>query len=55
MQGLGAAEAAQAFDDFMRSALYEGRISIVARHQGQPRHGRGLFGDENSRKVKLEF
>ena len=54
-RGLGAAEAALAFDDYMRSALYEGRLRIVARHQGQPRHGRGLFGDDTARKIKLEF
>jgi hypothetical protein len=48
-------EAEAAFDQFMRQQIYEGTIRVVARHQGQPRHGRGLFGDGNARKIKLEF
>ncbi|GIK36921.1 MAG: hypothetical protein BroJett011_07540 [Chloroflexota bacterium] len=48
-------EADLAFDQFMRQQLYEGAVRITLRHQGQPRHGRGLFGDETARKIKLEF
>jgi hypothetical protein len=44
---------AQALDEFIREQLYEENIRILARNQGQPRHGRGLFGDDKARKVKL--
>lgn len=47
--------AAQEFDEFIRKQLYEENIKILARHQGQPRHGRGLFGDDKARKVKLSL
>ena len=47
--------AALELDDFMREQMYTGKIKILERNQGQPRHGRGLFGEEQSRKIKLFF
>lgn len=47
--------AAQELDEFIRKQLYEESVKILARHQGQPRHGRGLFGDDQARKVKFSF
>lgn len=48
-------EAEEAFDRFVREQLYKGNLRVVERHQGQPRHGRGLFGDSGARKIKLEL
>ena len=30
-------------------------MTIIAYHQGQPRMGRGLFGDRNYRRLKIDF
>lgn len=54
-QDIPAYNSAQEFDEFIRKLLYEDKIKILARHQGQPRHGRGLFGDDQARKIKLVF
>lgn len=48
-------EADIVFDQFLRQQLYDGAVRVTLRHQGQPRHGRGLFGEETARKIKLEF
>lgn len=53
--GVSSQKAQEAFDQFMREQIYEGTVRIAARHEGQPRHGRGLFGEERMRKIKLEF
>ena len=42
-------------DRFIRKAMYEDRLIIESYHTGQPRMGRGLFGDSNSRRLKIEF
>ncbi len=42
-------------DCFVRKAMYENRLVIESYHSGQPRMGRGLFGDSNYRRVKIEF
>jgi hypothetical protein len=42
-----------AFDNLIRRGVFEGRVEIVDRHPGQPRMGRGLFGDDNMRMVHL--
>ena len=47
--------AAYELDEFMREQMYIGKIKILERNQGQPRHGRGLFGEDRSRKIKLSF
>ena len=44
-----------ALDQFFREAMYKDRLTIVAYHSGQPRMGRGLFGDNNFRRLKVEF
>lgn len=44
-----------ALDQFVREAMYEGRLTIVASHTGQLRMGRGLFGDNNYRRIKIDF
>ncbi|QTA78419.1 Uncharacterized protein dnl_06400 [Desulfonema limicola] len=53
--GIGSHNAAESFDHFIREQIYKDVIRITSRHQGQPRHGRGLFGDDNARKLKIEF
>ncbi len=55
LNGISITEAELQFDEFMRELLYDGKARILARHQGQPRHGRGLFGDDSARMIKLEF
>ncbi len=45
----------EAFDEFMRLEIHKGTVSLVGRHAGQLRHGRGLFGDAEARLIKLEF
>jgi hypothetical protein len=43
------------FDAWMRQQIYQGRIRILETHAGQPRLGRGLFGDDSIRKIRLEI
>jgi hypothetical protein len=50
---LPAGEWATAFDTLVRRGIFEGRIEVLDRHPGQPRMGRGLFGDDNMRMVHL--
>lgn len=45
----------EALDQFAREAMYDDRLVIEAYHTGQPRMGRGLFGDSNCRRLKIEF
>lgn len=42
-------------DRFARKAMYDNRLVIESYHTGQPRMGRGLFGDSNCRRLKIEF
>lgn len=44
-----------ALDRFAREAMYDDRLVIASCHAGQPRMGRGLFGDSNCRRLKIEF
>jgi hypothetical protein len=53
LAGLAPSECVTAFDTLMRRGIFEGRVEIVDRHPGQPRMGRGLFGDDNMRMVYL--
>lgn len=42
-------------DAWMREQSYHGRMRIIAMHPGQPRLGRGLYGDDSARKIKFEI
>jgi len=42
-------------DRFVRRAMYSDVLKILDKHRGQPRMGRGLFGDLEARRVKFEF
>ncbi|KUO62230.1 MAG: hypothetical protein APF84_12860 [Gracilibacter sp. BRH_c7a] len=44
-----------ALDRFTREAMYDDRLVIQSYHPGQPRMGRGLFGDSNCRRLKIKF
>lgn len=44
-----------ALDRFAREAMYDDRLIIESYHTGQPRMGRGLFGDSNYRLLKISF
>lgn len=48
-------ERALVLDSFVRGAMYHERLRILERHSGQPRMGRGLFGENDSRRVRIEF
>lgn len=43
------------FDAWMRQQIYHGRVHILETHAGQPRLGRGLYGDETARKIRIEI
>jgi len=43
------------FDTWMRQQIYHGRIRVQETHAGQPRLGRGLYGDETIRKIRFEI
>ena len=44
-----------ALDSFARTAMYHEQLRVLDRHPGQPRMGRGLFGESGARRVRLEF
>lgn len=46
---------AAVLDSFVRNAMYHERLRLLEHHPGQPRMGRGLFGDNDSRRVRLDF
>lgn len=48
------AQREQGFDTLVRRGIFEGRITLLDHHLGQPRMGRGLFGDDNMRMVRLQ-
>jgi hypothetical protein len=39
----------------MRHQIYQGRVRILETHAGQPRLGRGLFGDDMARKIRFDL
>lgn len=43
------------FDSYARTAMYHERLRVLDRHPGQPRMGRGLFGEPGARRVRIEF
>lgn len=45
----------QWIDHYFMSSINEGRLRIVDHEQGQPRHGRGLFGKKDYQLIKLEI
>ncbi len=53
--GVPSHSASETVDRFIREQTYKDSIRISARHQGPPRHGRGLCGDDSARKIKIEF
>lgn len=53
-QILSTAQAEVEFDAWMRQQVYHGRVRIQETHAGQPRLGRGLFGDDTARKIRFE-
>ena len=54
-KSLSLVRAESEFDDWMRQQIYHGSIHILKGHPGQPRLGRGLFGDDNMRKIIIEI
>ncbi|TRZ47830.1 hypothetical protein D4S03_10990 [bacterium] len=43
------------FDSWMRQQTYHGHVHILETHAGQPRLGRGLYGDDTMRKIRFEI
>lgn len=48
-------QAESELDGWMREQSYQGSVRIIAMHPGQPRLGRGLYGDDGARKIKFEI
>ena len=46
---------AAVLDSFARTAMYHEHLRVVDRHPGQPRMGRGLFGEPTSRRIRVDF
>lgn len=42
-------------DGFARNAMYHDQLRVLDRHPGQPRMGRGLFGEPGARRLRVEF
>ena len=42
-------------DSYARTAMYHEQLRVLDRHPGQPRMGRGLFGEPGARRVRIEF
>jgi hypothetical protein len=42
-------------DSYIRTAMYHDQLRLLDRHPGQPRMGRGLFGEPGARRVRIEF
>lgn len=42
-------------DSYVRTAMYHGHLRVRDHHPGQPRMGRGLFGEFGARRVRVEF
>jgi hypothetical protein len=43
------------FDSYVRAAMYHDRLRVLDRHPGQPRMGRGLFGEPTARRIRIEL
>jgi hypothetical protein len=50
-----AQDRAAVLDSFARTAMYHEHLRVLDRHPGQPRMGRGLFGEPGSRRIRLDF
>lgn len=48
-------EREDALDRFARKAMFDGHLVIASSHIGQLRMGRGLFGDNHFRRLKIEY
>jgi hypothetical protein len=46
---------AAVLDSYVRAAMYHDKLRVLHRHAGQPRMGRGLFGEPGARRVRIEF
>lgn len=46
---------AAVLDSYARTAMYHDELRVLDRHAGQPRMGRGLFGEPDARRVRVEF
>jgi hypothetical protein len=55
MIGVPTSERSAAFDQLVSRGIHEQRVVLVDGHPGQPRMGRGLFGDDNMRMAKLRI
>jgi len=42
-------------DSYARTAMYHDQLRVLDRHPGQPRMGRGLFGEPSARRMRVEF
>ena len=42
-------------DRYIRAAMYHDELRVLNRHPGQPRMGRGLFGESSARRLRVEF
>lgn len=45
----------QWIDNYFMGVINEGRLKIIDHEQGQPRHGRGMFGKKDYQLIKLEI
>ncbi len=46
---------AATLDSYVRMAMYHDQLRVLDRHPGQPRMGRGLFGESGARRVRVEY
>lgn len=46
---------AAVLESFARTAMYHDHLRVLDRHPGQPRMGRGLFGEPGSRRIRIDF
>ncbi|MBF6125048.1 hypothetical protein [Nocardia brasiliensis] len=46
---------AAVLDSYIRTVMYHEQLRLLDRHPGQPRMGRGLFGEPGARRVRIEF
>jgi hypothetical protein len=46
---------AAVLDSYIRTAIYHDQLRVLNRHPGQPRMGRGLFGEPGARRVRIEL
>ena len=53
--GVPAEDREAVLDSYARTAMYHDQLRVLDRHPGQPRMGRGLFGEPGSRRVRVEF